>query len=83
MFIIHRDSNGQPYVEMENVRITLSERTSQDKDWAGTGRYLLIQAYKGADTKALNMGPTIPVRGAEPAEDILIATAMAIHMAIR
>ena len=33
-------------IDFKNVRITVVERIGE-KDWAGTGRYLSIRAYRG------------------------------------
>ncbi len=58
-------------VDYENVRITVVRRTDPAKDWAGTGRYLSIRAYRGDQFgKALFMGPDIPIYGTLSDEEI-------------
>ena len=48
-------------VDFENVRIAVVHRTGE-QDWAGTGRYLSIRAYRGDKFgKSLFMGPDIPI----------------------
>lgn len=57
---IQYDSNGQPYVEFKNVRITVAERRGAS-DWEGSRRYLNIRAYRGDGTNALHSGADIPI----------------------
>jgi hypothetical protein len=59
----------------QNVRVTVVHRQG-DKDWAGTGRYLSIRAYRDSSNTSLYMGPDIPIHNpALPDEEIERLTA--------
>lgn len=71
--MIKYDSAKQPYVEIENVRITLSKR-SGTADWENTGHYLTIRAYESGASKKLLQGPDIPIRkDVKSPEEFLLA----------
>ncbi len=57
-----RDSSLNPYIDIENVRITMVDKSNKpsQKDWAGTMKYLRIQAYTGKG-KSLHRGAELPV----------------------
>lgn len=63
--MVSRDSAGNPYIEIDNVRITMVDKTNKPyKDWAKSPKYLRFQAYKkGRNTlhKSLHMGAEFPV----------------------
>ena len=48
--------------DYKNVRVSVVTRTG-DKDWAGTGRYLSIRAYRGRAKfgNAIFPGPDLPI----------------------
>jgi len=62
MIQIQTDDRGQPYVEVENIRITYVKADQRDrsKDWPGCD-VLRIQAYKGDGTKSLHRGAELPI----------------------
>jgi hypothetical protein len=67
------DNADQPYTRVENIRVTIARRDG-DKDWAGTKRYLKIQAYRDGTTDQLHPGPDLPIRNQRSEEEILAAT---------
>lgn len=62
MVTVTKDDSGNPFIDIDNVRITMVDKTNKPatKDWAGTIRYLRVQAYKGKG-KALHMGAEFPL----------------------
>ena len=56
------DAAGQPYIDVNTVRLTWIDHGLDD--WAGSGRYLRVQAYRSCPTKsqALHRGAEFPVR---------------------
>ena len=56
------DNAGNPYIDVENVRITMVDKTNKtpDKDWAGSVKYLRVQAYRGSG-RSLHMGAEFPL----------------------
>ncbi len=80
---IQRDSKNQPYVDVENLRITgVSNNTRDpDKQW-GQSDMIRFQAYKGDGTKALHMGAEIPVQSANDLLGI-IQGMIAVHETLR
>lgn len=63
--MVLRDSAGNPYIEIDNIRITMVDKTDKpNKDWAKSPKYLRIQAYKKgriSSHKSLHMGAEFPV----------------------
>jgi len=59
-----KDSKGNSYEEVENIRITYveSKNRAESKDWAEND-VIRFQAYKGGDTKSLHIGAEIPIEG--------------------
>lgn len=57
-----KDSSGNPYIDIGNVRITMVDKSNKppSKDWAGTNRYLRVQAYTGKGS-SLHRGAEFPV----------------------
>lgn len=57
-----KDSKGNTYVDVENIRITYVENKNRQSntDWAETD-VIRFQAYKGHDNNALHMGAEIPI----------------------
>ncbi|HHW41586.1 MAG TPA: hypothetical protein GXX19_10640 [Syntrophomonadaceae bacterium] len=74
MIQIQTDAKGQPYVEVENVRITYVKAVQRDpgKDWPGCDD-LRIQAYRGDGTKSLHMGAELPISGWEVLSELKAA----------
>lgn len=63
MITLH-DAVKNPYVDLENIRITLVNKAAKpaQKDWKGTVKYLRIQAYKNKNkSKALHRGAEFPL----------------------
>jgi hypothetical protein len=58
-------------VDYKNVRVAVVTREG-DKDWAGTGRYLSIRAYRGRAQfgNAVFMGPDIPIESGLSSEEV-------------
>ena len=56
------DSAGNPYIDIDNVRITMVDKSNKpvSKDWAGSGKYLRVQAYTGKGN-ALHRGAEFPL----------------------
>lgn len=53
--LIHKDGNGQPYVEWDQgygayKRAWIRRTTDPDKDWAGVGRYLNVARVEAPHT---------------------------------
>jgi hypothetical protein len=43
--MVLRDSAGNPYIEIDNIRITMVDKTDKpNKDWAKSPKHLRIQA---------------------------------------
>jgi hypothetical protein len=80
--MIMYDGKGQPYVDFESARITVSERTGE-KDWEGVRRYLTIRAYRGDGSQSLHSGADIPITSDRNAQDILIAAHAAMTLLTR
>ena len=56
------DSAGNPYIDIDNVRITMVDKSTKpaSKDWAGSVKYLRVQAYTG-NGSSLHRGAEFPV----------------------
>lgn len=56
------DGKGNKYINAQNVRITLVDKTNNpDKDWANIQKYIRIQAKTGEGNK-LHRGAELPFR---------------------
>ena len=63
------NTKGTAMIDHENVRVEVVIRREK-KDWAETGRYLSIRAYRNDYNNALLMGPDIPIHNDLSAEEI-------------
>jgi hypothetical protein len=64
-------------IDVKNVRVTVVSREGES-DWAGTGRYLSIRAYR--DSGQLMMGPDIPINSEITDAEIERMTKLFIEM---
>jgi hypothetical protein len=56
-----KDSAGNPYIDIDNVRVTMVDKSGNPtKDWAGSVKYLRVQAYTGRGN-SLHRGAEFPV----------------------
>jgi len=62
MDIMH-DGRGNPYVNVDNLRITFIRRGVKDdqKDWEGDCHYLRVQAYRGGNCGSLHRSAEFPI----------------------
>jgi hypothetical protein len=69
---MEQDKNGNPYEEVENIRITFVDKNTRnpEKDWSGDDT-LRFQAYKGEDSYALYLGAEIPLSSNETIIEII------------
>jgi len=67
-----KDSSGNPYVEVGNLRVTFVTATNRpaEKDWAGQD-VLRFQAYRG-EGHSLFQGPELPLGGSDESQHVLI-----------
>jgi hypothetical protein len=56
------DNRGNPFIEVDNLRVTCVLTRPSSKQWAkGTKLYLRVQAYKGKGN-ALFQGAELPIK---------------------
>jgi hypothetical protein len=75
-FTIQQDGSGNPYVQVQNVRITLARKEAgSPKDWSpGTLAYL---RFSGLDGNGCPMpGPEYPIHVPQEGTDLLAALAL-------
>jgi hypothetical protein len=70
-----KDNKNHLFAEVGNCRVTYipARDRSPDKDWAGSD-VIRLQAYRGADSKALHMGAELPIES--PAEFVELIAAL-------
>jgi hypothetical protein len=58
---MNTDGSGNSYIDVQNVRISLIERTVDDeRNWAGAPHFLRFSAYT-AEGHGVKPGPELPV----------------------
>ncbi|WP_167597978.1 hypothetical protein [Leeuwenhoekiella sp. ZYFB001] len=79
---MERDSKGNIYTEIKNIRLTYvkSANRAPDKDWPGSD-VIRIQAYRDGTSKSLHRGAEIPVDKKEDVIDI-VSELLKIHKAL-
>jgi hypothetical protein len=60
MIDIKQDGTGNPYIDINNLRVTLTKRGADG--WAGESSYIRIQSYRSdsAQSQALHLGAELP-----------------------
>ena len=74
---IRKDGNGSKYIQWDQEsggwkRASIQHRQGSDKDWAGTGRYLLV-ARAGGPEEGSTQGPDFPIISSLSDEQILVS----------
>ncbi|MDE0032463.1 MAG: hypothetical protein OXU75_04965 [Deltaproteobacteria bacterium] len=80
---IHRDGNGQPYVEWSQERrgykrAWIRHPTDPDNDWAGVGRYLNVVRVEEPHTGPAGNSTDFPISSNLDDEQILVAFVTAV-----
>jgi len=75
---IDTDQSGNPFINVGNLRVSWIQKI--DGDWAGTGQYLRMQAYRGdpVDSNSLHRGAELPIGSIE---DVCELAAAITHLA--
>jgi hypothetical protein len=71
---MEKDSRGNVYFEVDNIRITYVESCNRnpDKDWPGTD-VIRIQAYRDGESSLLHRGAEIPIDTSEKINELISA----------
>ncbi|MGA3071866.1 MAG: hypothetical protein ABSD43_16795 [Terracidiphilus sp.] len=83
MIEIRKDQKGQPYIQWEQApggfkRAWIQHKDAEEKDWAGTGRYLNVVRTAGKDSGPAGQATDFPISSDLPDEQILEAFVAAV-----